>query len=87
MPELAKNLPDPPRSNGSQFGWARKKEPVHRTTALLIEYFSEASRPHATVLIEEVEDGGYARADEMFVIPDQYRAEDWPLRRHHAAKR
>jgi 4-oxalocrotonate tautomerase len=26
------------------------------------------------VLIEEVPDGGYGRADEVFVIPDAYRA-------------
>lgn len=26
------------------------------------------------VLIEEIPDGGYARADEVFVIPDEYRA-------------
>jgi 4-oxalocrotonate tautomerase len=28
------------------------------------------------VLIEEVKDGGYGRADEIFVIPDAYRAKD-----------
>jgi 4-oxalocrotonate tautomerase len=28
------------------------------------------------VLIEEIKDGGYARADEVFVIPDAYRAKD-----------
>jgi 4-oxalocrotonate tautomerase len=28
------------------------------------------------VLIEEVPDGGYGRADEVFVIPEQYRAAD-----------
>jgi 4-oxalocrotonate tautomerase len=28
------------------------------------------------VLIEEVADGGYGRADEVFVIPDAYRAKD-----------
>ena len=26
------------------------------------------------VLIEEVKDGGYGRADEIFIIPDAYRA-------------
>jgi 4-oxalocrotonate tautomerase len=26
------------------------------------------------VLIEEVKDGGYGRADEIFVIPEAYRA-------------
>jgi len=28
------------------------------------------------VLIEEVPDGGYARADEVFVIPESYRAKE-----------
>jgi 4-oxalocrotonate tautomerase len=28
------------------------------------------------VLIEEVPDGGYGRADEVFVVPDAYRAGD-----------
>ncbi len=28
------------------------------------------------ILIEEVKDGGYARADEVFVIPETYRANE-----------
>lgn len=52
----------------------QKEEIVHRTTAMLVEYFTEAARPHTMVLIEEVKDGGYGRADEVFVIPDAYRA-------------
>ncbi len=28
------------------------------------------------VLIEEVKDGGYARADEVFILPDEYRARE-----------
>ena len=55
---------------------AQKEEIVHRTTAMLVEYFSEAARPHTMVLIEEIKDGGYARADEVFVIPAEYRAKD-----------
>lgn len=55
---------------------AQKEELVHRTTALLVEYFGEAARPHTMVLIEEVPDGGYARADEVFVIPEPYRAKE-----------
>jgi 4-oxalocrotonate tautomerase len=43
-------------------------------TDLLAEYLSEAARQHTMVLIEEVPDGGYGRADEVFVIPDAYRA-------------
>ncbi len=52
----------------------QKEEIVHRTTDMLAEYLSEAARPHTMVLIEEVKDGGYGRADEIFVIPDTYRA-------------
>jgi 4-oxalocrotonate tautomerase len=47
---------------------------MHRTTDMLVEYMSEAARPHTMVLIEEVKDGGYGRADEIFVIPQAYRA-------------
>ena len=54
----------------------QKEELVHRTTAMLVEYFGEAARPHTMVLIEEIPDGGYARADEVFVIPDAYRAKE-----------
>ena len=45
-------------------------------TDMLAEYFSEAARPHTMVLIEEVKDGGYARADEVFILPDEYRARE-----------
>ncbi len=55
---------------------AQKEELVHRTTDLLVDYFSEAARPHVMVLIEEVKDGGYARAGEVFVIPEEHRARD-----------
>lgn len=54
----------------------QKEELVHRTTAMLVEYFGEAARPHTMVLIEDVPDGGYARADEVFVVPEAYRAGD-----------
>jgi 4-oxalocrotonate tautomerase len=55
---------------------AQKEEIVHRTTNMLVQYFTEAARPHTMVLIEEVKDGGYARADEVFVLLDAYRAKD-----------
>jgi 4-oxalocrotonate tautomerase len=55
---------------------AQKKEIVHRVTAIFVDYFGEAARPHTMVLIEEVPDGGYGRADKVFVIPDAYRAKD-----------
>ena len=51
----------------------QKSEIGHRITELLVEYFSEAARPYTMVLIEEVKDGGYYRADEVFVLPDEYR--------------
>lgn len=55
---------------------AQKAEIVHRATDLLVEYFTEAARPHTMVLIEEVKDGGYGRADEVFMLPEAYRAEE-----------
>ena len=55
---------------------AQKAELAHRVTDLLAGYFSEAARPHTMVLIEEVKDGGYTRADEVFVVPDAYRTRD-----------
>ncbi|WP_440409408.1 tautomerase family protein [Neorhizobium petrolearium] len=55
---------------------AQKEEIVHRATDMLIEYFSEAARPHTMVLIEEVKDGGYGRADEIFILPYIYRSKE-----------
>lgn len=55
---------------------AQKQEIMHRATDLLVEYFSEAARPHTMVLIEEVKDGGYGRADEIFMVPEAYRARE-----------
>lgn len=55
---------------------AQKEEIVHRTTAMFVEYFGEAVRPHTMVLIEEIKDGGYARADEVYVVPAAYRAKE-----------
>ncbi len=54
----------------------QKEEMIHRLTSMFTEYFGEAVRPNCMVLIEEVPDGGYGRADEVFVIPDAYRAKD-----------
>lgn len=53
---------------------SQKEELVHRATAMMVDYFTEAARPHTMVLIEEIKDGGYGRADEVFVIPEAYRA-------------
>jgi 4-oxalocrotonate tautomerase len=53
---------------------AQKDEIVHRVTDMFVDYFGEAARPHTMVLIEEVPDGGYGRANEVFVVPSAYRA-------------
>lgn len=45
---------------------AQKADLVHRTTDLLVSYFGEDARPHTMVLVDEVVDGGYGRADEVF---------------------
>lgn len=55
---------------------AQKAEIAHRVTDLLAEYFTNAARPHTMILIEEVPDGGYVRADEVFTIPEAWRARD-----------
>jgi 4-oxalocrotonate tautomerase len=55
---------------------AQKEEITHRMTNMFVEYFGEAARARTMILIEEVPDGGYGRADEIFTIPDAYRARD-----------
>ena len=52
----------------------QKEEVIHRITALFTEYFGEAARAHTMVLIEEVADGGYGCAGEVFVMPEADRA-------------
>jgi 4-oxalocrotonate tautomerase len=46
----------------------RKEEIIHRTTAMFVEYFGEGARPHSMVLVEEVADGGWGRADETLTL-------------------
>ena len=43
-----------------------KAEIVHRTTDMFAEYFGEGVRPYTMVLVDEVVDGGFGRADEVF---------------------
>jgi 4-oxalocrotonate tautomerase len=47
---------------------ARKEEIIHRTTAMFVEYFGEQARPYSMVLVEEVADGGWGRADETLTL-------------------
>lgn len=53
----------------------QKSDLIHQTTEMMVSFFGEAVRPHTMVLIEEVKDGGYGRADEVFVLPAPYRAD------------
>lgn len=47
---------------------AQKEALVRRMTALAVEFFGEAARAHTMVLVEEVKDGGYGRADEVLTM-------------------
>jgi 4-oxalocrotonate tautomerase len=47
---------------------ARKEEIIHRTTAMFVEYFGEIVLPYTMVLVEEVADGGWGRADETLTL-------------------
>lgn len=46
----------------------QKEEIIHRTTDLFAEYFGESVRPFSMVLVDEVVDGGWGRADETLTI-------------------
>lgn len=52
----------------------QKEDLIHKTTELMVSLFGEIVRPTTMVLVEEVKDGGFGRADEVFVMPDEYRA-------------
>ena len=44
----------------------QKAEIIHRTTDLFVSYFGDGVRPYTMVLVDEVVDGGFGRADEVF---------------------
>ena len=46
----------------------QKEEIIHRTTAMFVDYFGEGVRPYSMVLVDEVVDGGWGRADETVTI-------------------
>ena len=54
----------------------QKEDLIHKTTELMVSLFGEVVRPTTMVLVEEIKDGGYGRADEVFVMPDEYRAKE-----------
>ncbi|MGJ8530833.1 MAG: tautomerase family protein [Alphaproteobacteria bacterium] len=70
MPFANYKLPQDSLSTG------QKEELIHKTTELMVSFFGEVARPTTMVLVEEIKDGGYGRADEVFVMPDEYRAKD-----------
>lgn len=47
---------------------AQKEEIIHRTTDMFAEYFGEGVRPYTMVLVDEVVDGGWGRADETLTL-------------------
>jgi len=47
---------------------AQKEDLVHKTTQMFVDYFGEAVRPYSMVLVDEVIDGGWGRADETVTI-------------------
>lgn len=47
---------------------AQKEEIVHAVTDLYVSYFGEGVRAHTMVLVEEVADGGWGRADEVLTM-------------------
>ncbi len=46
----------------------QKEEIIHKTTDMFARYFGEAVRPYTMVLVDEVVDGGFGRADETFTL-------------------
>ncbi|NYE59425.1 4-oxalocrotonate tautomerase [Duganella sp. 1224] len=47
---------------------ARKEEIIHRVTDMFVEYYGEGVRQYTMVLVEEVADGGWGRADETLTL-------------------
>ena len=46
----------------------QKEEIIHKTTDLFAHYFGEDVRPYTMVLVDEVVDGGWGRADETLTL-------------------
>ncbi len=46
----------------------QKEEIIHKTTDMFAEYFGEGVRPYTMVLVDEVVDGGWGRADETLTL-------------------
>ncbi len=46
----------------------QKEDIVHRTTNMFVDLFGEGARPFTMVLVDEVADGGWGRADEVLTM-------------------
>lgn len=46
----------------------QKEEIIHRTTNMFVEYFGEGVRPFTMVLVDDVADGGWGRADATLTL-------------------
>ncbi|OTP66582.1 tautomerase family protein [Caballeronia sordidicola] len=46
----------------------QKEEIIHKTTDMFAAYFGEGVRPYTMVLVDDVVDGGFGRADETFTL-------------------
>lgn len=53
---------------------AQKEEIIHTTTDLFAKYFGEGVRPYTMVLIDEVADGGWGRADATLTLAKMGKA-------------
>ncbi len=53
---------------------AQKEEIIHKTTNIFAEYFGEDVRPYTMVLVDEVVDGGWGRADETLTLAKMQEA-------------
>ena len=54
---------------------AQKEEIIHKTTDLFAHYFGEDVRPYTMVLVDEVADGGWGRADETLTLAKMQQAQ------------
>jgi 4-oxalocrotonate tautomerase len=54
----------------------QKEEIIHQVTSIFAHYFGEGVRPYTMVLVDEVVDGGWGRADETFTLAKMHAQQD-----------
>ena len=52
----------------------QKEEIIHKTTDIFAQYFGEAVRPYTMVLVDEVADGGWGRADKVLTLEKMHQS-------------